>query len=398
MTSSLLPVEATAPQSPPNWRKDWEVEWARRPRRRTQHAGQGHEQDRLYFGVSDQPATNQQRLAFTDELKLNNAGLPVLHSEQELASWLQISIGVLRWFTHDKLNDTVWHYIRYTISKRQGGERVILAPKRRLKAIQRQILTELLYKVPVSEQSHGFVPSRSIVTNAKMHVGKDVLLNIDLTNFFPSIIFQRVRGLFISLGYSFPVASALALLCTERDRIEHKMEGQTTYQSVSDRYLIQGAPTSPAIANLIVRSLDLRLDGLARSKGFTYTRYADDLTFSGNTKDLALRILATAKHIIEDEHFQVNLEKIRVSPKSARQTVTGFVVNEQLHTPRRIRKTLRAILFNAGKTNSLKSQNRSNHGNFRSYVAGMIGYVASASKRHAEMLRDMLDKLPPERE
>ncbi len=160
-----------------------------------------------------------------------------------MAQWLGVSLSRLRWYSHDKAADTVWHYLRYTIPKRSGGERVILAPKTELKTLQRKLLDDLLTHIPVSESAHGFVTGRSIVSNAQPHVGKAVVLNLDLKDFFPSVSFARVRGLFIAWGYSFSVASALALLCTERDRVSFERSNQNYWVSVGPRALIQGAPT-----------------------------------------------------------------------------------------------------------------------------------------------------------
>jgi RNA-directed DNA polymerase len=227
--------------------------------------------------------------------KLSRYNLPQLANPEALASWLNISLGRLFWFTYRQRTDRVWHYYRFTISKRTGGERVILAPKAELKAIQQQILNEILARVPVHSQAHGFVNGRSIVTNATPHIGQAYVLNLDLKDFFPTITYARVCGLFSSLGYPLYVARELAFLCTTDDRqLETRLiDNKKTklYVSHDINRLVQGAPTSPAISNLIARRLDARLYGLARSMGFTYTRYADDLTFSGPDKGKALRIL-----------------------------------------------------------------------------------------------------------
>src|SRR5262249_43497285 len=154
------------------------------------------------------------------------------------AAWLGISLTRLRWYTHDRPADAVWHYVRYTLPKRTGGQRVILAPKRELKALQRKILRGLLAQVPTAPAAHGFVAGRSILSNARTHVGRQVVLKLDVKDFFPSITYPRVRGLFIALGYSFAVSSALALLCTEYERIPAVVEDLVRYVSIGPRYLI----------------------------------------------------------------------------------------------------------------------------------------------------------------
>ena len=328
----------------------------------------------------------------TDAAKLQRLGLPLLYSEQDLADLLGIPLKRLRWFTFDKAAETTWHYVRYTVPKRSGGERVILAPKRELKALQRKALSAIIGKAPVALAAHGFVPGKSTVTNARQHVGKAVVLKLDLQNFFPSITLPRVRGMLIALGYSFAVASALALLCTEYDREEYTREGKRYFISVGPRHLVQGAPTSPALANLLAWQLDRRLAGLAKTFNFTYTRYADDLVFSGEDKEAVQRLRFLTERIIRDEHFTVNRAKTRVSGQAARQLVTGLVVNQAVATPRDLRRTLRAILHHA-ETEGLAAQNRDGRKDYAAYIQGMIAYVNAASPQHAAQLRDKLTKV-----
>jgi RNA-directed DNA polymerase len=324
-----------------------------------------------------------------DAEKLKRYGLPVLGSEAELADWLGIHLSRLRWFTTDKPVDHTWHYVRYQVAKRRGGQRVILAPKRELKALQRKIYHDLLSKLPLHSAAHGFVAARSIITNAKPHVGKAVILNLDLQDFFPNISYRRVRGLFLSLGYSLSVSSTFALLCTERDRRPLQRGGQTVYVSNGERTLVQGAPTSPTLANLIARRLDARLDGMARKLGLTYTRYADDLTFSGDDYGKIFAALELAKEIITAEAFLVHEEKTCISRQSNRQIVTGIVVNQGTNTPRKVRRRVRAILNNAAKT-GLAAQNHQGYTDFRAYLLGLIGYIHEGNPAHA---RPLLEKL-----
>jgi RNA-directed DNA polymerase len=231
------------------------------------------------------------------------------------------------------------------------------------------------------------------VTNASPHTGKRFVMNLDLKNFFPSINLPRVRGLFISFGYGFAVASALAMICTEYDREPFGRDGVTYYVSVGPRHLVQGAPTSPALANLATRRLDTRLGGLAAKRGFVYTRYADDLTFSGDDYDAMLRILDVAQRIIGSESFEVNPAKTRIFRQSSRQVVTGLVVNDHVNTPRELRRWVRAILHNARKT-GLEAQNREGRENYRAYLQGIIGFIHEANPNHAETLREQLRSLP----
>lgn len=240
---------------------------------------------------------------------------------------------------------------------------------------------------------HGFVEDRSILTNARPHVAAAVVVNCDLTDFFPSITVHRVIGLFRQIGYSPATATVLALIVTDCPRLKVLYQGKPWHVATGPRGLPQGACTSPAISNLISRRMDSRLTGIAVKLGWTYTRYADDLSFSCCEKnDRVGYLLARIRHITGDEGFTINEKKTRVLKPAARQVVTGVVVNTQLSTSRRTRRQLRAILHNASKT-GLLSQNRSRRKNFVSWITGMIGFVGMVNPRHAIRLREKLADL-----
>jgi RNA-directed DNA polymerase len=348
--------------------------------------------DRGYFGEELWGTSKRHRAATFDEARVRRLDLPALRDERALAAWLGLPLARLRWFTHDRPADKTWHYVRYVVPKRNGGQRVILAPKRELKALQRRVLAELVARIPVASAAHGFVSGRSIATNARPHVGQRVVVGLDLKDFFPSITFQRVRGVFIAHGYSYAVASALALLCTEYDREPFDREGEQFYISVGPRHLVQGAPTSPALANLVAWRLDRRLMGLAARYGFSYTRYADDLTFSGDNAAAIGRLLTHVKRIIADERFVLNDAKTRVARRARRQVVTGLVVNDQVAAPRQLRRRLRAMLHNA-RQSGLEAQQRTPRGSGAAYVRGLIAFVNAVNPRHAAPLQAALQRV-----
>lgn len=348
---------------------------------------------RRYFGEALWGASAAQREATTQGDRLATHGLPPLTSEAELAEWLLISPARLRWFTYDRPAEQAWHYTLHRVPKRRGGQRLILAPKEELKALQRTILQEILQLVPPDEAAHGFVRGRSIVSNAAAHVGRVFLLNLDLRDFFPTLTYPRVRGLFISLGYNFEVASLLALLCTGRERERFEHHGKTYFISVGPRHLVQGAPSSPALANLIARGLDRRLRGLATKVGFSYTRYADDLSFSGDSLDGVRALQRYIPPIVTEEGFILHEEKSHLFRHSGRQLVTGLVVNDQVGTPRALRRQLRACLHNAQRT-GLAAQNHAGHPDFRAYLQGLIAHVHAANPAQAEALWAALAALP----
>jgi len=314
---------------------------------------------------------------------LARSGLPAIVTRDQLAAAMGISRGELDWLAFPDAADEPPHYAAFAIPKRSGGYRVLYAPKPRLKAAQRWIQREILARAQPSAAAHGFTPGRSILTNASQHAGKDIVITLDLEHFFPSITYRRVRGIFQSLGYCEDVAIPLALLCTVKPAAKvREFLGDQRH-----RMLPQGAPTSPALANLACRHLDARLAGLAAKFGCAYTRYADDLTFSGDEafeKSLK-RFLPLLRKIIGAEGFRLNRKKIHFARRGARQRVTGLVVNHRPSVPRAYRRRLRAILHNARKT-GLDAQNREGHPHFRQALRGRIEFVRATHPQLADRL------------
>jgi len=328
----------------------------------------------------------------SDAARLATLGLPLLHDASALASALGISIGTLRFLTYHRRGATLVHYHRYDIAKKTGGARCISAPKPALDRAQHWILESILARLPVEPYAHGFVPGRSIVTNASPHTGRKVVANLDLKDFFPSISFRRVKGLFHKMGYGGQVATLLALLCTEPPRLAADVTGKTRfYVALSDRVLPQGACTSPALTNLLCRRLDKRLAGLAVKLNFQYTRYADDLTFSGDNPEDAAKVLGIARRIVAAEGLVVHPKKTRLMRRGRRQEVTGLVVNDAPHLPRKELKQLRAILHNAAR-HGLASQNRDHHPDFVAYLRGRVAFACMVDPRRAPQWQAALSK------
>lgn len=288
---------------------------------------------------------------FTDRQRLQDQELPVLENGLALAEAMGISISELRFMAYGRRTSKVSHYQRFLIAKKRGGTRKISAPMPRLKRLQYWILENILKVLPLHDSVHGFVPKRSIVTNAKPHVGAEVVINMDLKDFFPTITYKRIKGLFSHFGYSEQVATLLALICSEPEVDEVVLDEQKFYIARSGRLLPQGAPTSPAISNLICRKLDKRLQGAAGKLGFIYTRYADDLTFSGSrrTTHQLGKLLWRIDQIVENEGFIIHPEKTRVMRNNHRQEVTGIVVNRKLSLDRKTLRKFRALLFQIEK-------------------------------------------------
>lgn len=307
------------------------------------------EADRLFSGTLRTRDRNLRDL-LADPDQLAWYGLPVWKNEAALAKALGLQVRALRAFSIHREKETTEHYVRFAVPKRSGGRRIILAPKKRLKAIQRQLHELLVSRLPVSEHAHGFRKGRNVRTAAAPHVGRRAVLRLDLEDFFPTVTFGRVRGLLVALGYSYPVATTLAVLMTEAERQPVEIGGTVYYVPVTLRYCVQGAPTSPGLCNAVLLRMDRRLAGLARRHGFAYTRYADDLTFSGDADRAAVAALrAAAERIITAEGFRVNREKTRVQGKGRRQEVCGVTVNQDLGLSRRERRKMRAELHHLAR-------------------------------------------------
>ena len=286
--------------------------------------------------------------------------LPPLDTPQQLAEALGLTIPQLRWLVYHREAATGIHYRRFTIPKRNGGERPIWAPLPKLKAAQQWIRVNIAERLPVHGSAHGFLPGRSTLSNAHVHTNPRIVLKMDIRDFFPTVTYPRVRGIFRNAGYREQIATLLALLCTEapREIVEH--QGKSYYVALGPRCLPQGAPTSPALTNTLCLRLDQRLTGLARKYGWRYTRYADDLTFSlprgheGPPKLGAL--MGVVRRIVEEEGFAVHPEKTRLARSGARQKVTGLVVNGhgKPRVPRKLKREMRAALHNLKRGRPLK--------------------------------------------
>ena len=325
---------------------------------------------------------------------LLRTGLPVVNTSAELATVLGLPVSRLRWLAFHAEVATTTHYIRFTIPKKSGGLRALSTPHRSLALTQRWILEQILSRLSAESTAHGFLPGRSILTNARPHAGRAIVVNLDLENFFPSIGFPRVRKVFEGIGYSPAVSTILALLCTECPRRTVILGGTTYHVATGPRGLPQGACTSPGLSNQVARRLDRRLTGLATKLGLVYTRYADDLTFSGD-EPLEKRVgylMARVRHIAQEEGFKVNESKSRVLRRNHAQIVTGLVVNDRPGVRRDEVRRLRAILHGA-KATGLDAQNRENLPDFRAWLRGKIAFVRMARPEVGDRLLTELDRL-----
>lgn len=333
--------------------------------------------------------------------------LPQINSAAQLADWLALPLGQLDWFVDLRwLNSQpppskLSHYHSTWQTKRRSGARLIEAPKSRLVALQRRVLHEILDKIPPHDAAHGFVPGRSVVTSARPHVGQAVILRCDLRDFFPSIHFARVIGIYLTAGYPSQVAYRLAALsCRVTPELVFdnfpgtRSELQQARSLYRRPHLPQGAPTSPALANRCAFRLDCRLNGLAESAGAHFTHYADDLLFSGDESfSRALRrFVPQVIAIAIEEGFEINRHKSRVMRQGVRQIATGIVLNEKLNVPRDEFDQLKATLHNAVRFGP-ESQNRTNRADFRNHLAGRIVWIEQLNPARAQKLRRLFDRI-----
>src|SRR5262245_846107 len=327
----------------------------------------------------------------SDAARLASLNLPVLHTPADLATALGLTIPRLRWLAFHTDVATRIHYVHFTVPKKSGGTRTLSAPHKTLGQAQRWIFNNIVRRLGVDISVHGFVPGRNIVSNARPHTGRAVLVNFDLADFFPSVHFVRVRSVFARLGYSGAVATLLALLCTDCPRREVRYDGKTYFVATGPRGLPQGACTSPALANHVAGRLDRRLTGLAGKLNLVYTRYADDLTFSAAEpmKERVGYLMARVRHIAQDEGFTVNEKKSRVLRRNAAQLVTGLVVNDKPTLRRRDIRRLRAILHRAARE-GLDKQNRTGHPHFVAQLRGKIALLHMVRPELAAKFRTQL--------
>lgn len=333
-----------------------------------------------------------------DSQRLRQFGLPVFCNPVELAEWIGISVGRLAWLVHrceegQRPEDPrSAHYHFRWLKKRKGGFRLIEAPKPMLKVVQQKILREILDKIPVHSACHGFTLGRSIRTNAVPHTGKRVVVKLDLENFYTTVSHSRVVAIFRSLGYSREAAIWLTGLTTAAipPGLEAPNNDLYILNAYRGRHLPQGAPTSPTLANLSAFSLDLRLSGLARTYRAQYTRYADDLTFSGPQKflDGLQTFLQLVSKIIKAERFRLHPSKRHVLRNNQQQKVTGVVVNSRVNVDRSDFDRLKALLHNC-LTRGVSTQNHEQHADFSQHVLGRIGHVKLLNPERGERLLAM---------
>jgi retron-type reverse transcriptase len=328
------------------------------------------------------------------------AGLPALDTRAELAGFLDLTVDELDWFA-DHGNwlrahaGPLQHYRTRRIAKR-SGLRLLEIPKPRLREIQRKLLRHIVSGIEPHPAAHGFRVGRDARTFAAPHAGSRVVLRLDLRDFFARIRGAQVRAIFDAVGYPTATAALLADLCTTATPIA-ALSGidPVTASHLRGRHLPQGAPTSPALSNLVLLAVDRRITGFVRRHELTYTRYADDIALSGDRLDPGLALWVIDR-IVADAGHAVHPEKIRVMRSHQQQRLTGLVVNAHPQVSRREYDALRALLHNAALTGA-RAQNRGGHPHFREHVLGRIAWIGAGSPRRRARLLAVADQIDWER-
>lgn len=345
--------------------------------------------------------------AFSSVEAFRALDVPRLSCLGNLAAWLGLTAVELDWFSDARrlqrrtTVSALRHYDHAFVAKASAPPRLLEAPKSRLKALQRQILREILDVVPVHPAAHGFIAGRSCAGGASVHAGERLVVTVDLKDFFLTAPMGRVYALFRALGYPHAVAGALTRLCGTRtpsdvfDDLPPPLRYDlATRRHFAELHLPQGAPTSPALANAVAFRLDLRLAGLARRHDVAYTRYADDLAFSGDDAFARRRktFLSAVEKIVEDEGFCLNARKTRIMPASVRQRVTGIVVNSYVNVTREGFDALKATLHNCAR-NGPSAENSGGHADFRAHLDGRVNWVETLNRARGEKLRRMFEQI-----
>lgn len=295
--------------------------------------------------------------------------LPVIFDPIHLSRLIGTNVE----FIHKLVFSSKLFYRQAYIPKKNGEIRILNIPCLELKYIQRWILDNILCKIKVSKFATGFCTNRSIVDNAKHHINKDCVINIDIKDFFPSITFDKVFRVFAYYGYTKEVSFFLAKLCTFKDELP------------------QGSPASPMLSNIVNLKLDARLAALAESYEASYSRYADDLTFSGNCG--IKKLISISEKILTDEGYTINKKKTRISYKHQRQEVTGIIVNgEKLRISKKYKRALNQEIYYCIKFGVKHHMEKTNNSK-AFYKEHLYGKAYFVNMIEPEVGKAMLEKL-----
>lgn len=317
--------------------------------------------------------------------KLEQLELPVIFSLLHWAKLMGMEVSDLK----NVLDNREEYYNHFRIPKKNGGYRYISAPSRELRTVQQWIKVNILDKIKHGGHLTSYQAGKSILDNAKQHVGHELIVKFDLKNFFESITQDRVYGIFKFLGYNSSLSIELARACC----IDVPQRIGRKYTRNSYACLPQGSAASPGLSNIAAAMLDLRLIRYANKRNLNYTRYADDITFSGNLRDKP--VLITVKNIVESEKFCLNIRKTWYVPSSGKQLVTGLNVNTRPSIPKAKRREIHTHLHNCIKVGPFENLRRLGYFklNYREWLLGNIVYIQMVHPEEGKKMRQKFEKI-----
>ncbi len=306
-----------------------------------------------YFALSENFDNDYIKKLLNYAKQLFDNDLPVIYDSRHLS----LLLGYKQKFIFAISNKSELFYRIFHIDKKNGMKRTISEPLPSLKNIQNWILNEILYKCKPEKFCKSFQKNKSIIDNAKFHKNKKIILTLDIKDFFPSIGFNKVYYLFRKLGYSKSVSILLSNLCC------------------LNRILPQGAPTSPMISNLVMARNDRRIGAFCVKNNINYTRYADDLTFSGDFPPG--KIINFVEYILAEDNFELNKDKTRTKRRHQRQLVTGIVVNDKMQVSREIRRKIRQDVYYINKfgLDSHLNKREIMKSNYLKHLLGILNFI-----------------------
>lgn len=297
-----------------------------------------------------------------------NTKVPFIMNTYHLSNILGIKWKNLK----NIINNSDRMYYNFKISKKTGGKRNISMPDKELLIVQKKIKEKILDNLIIHDNAYGFSKNKSIIDNAKRHLNKEMILNIDLKDFFPSIHRGRVFFIFKNI-------------CNYDDNTSYCLTKLTTYKNA----IPQGAPTSPVISNIVAFMLDIRLSKLSDKFNINYTRYADDITFSGNKESINKSLLRIVGSIVSECGFNINEKKTRFASYAGRQEVTGLIVNnKEISIPSSYIKKIRQELYYVKKYGIMEHRDRVGFKNkyYRDHMLGKIMFVNQIDSKKGKRL------------
>ena len=304
---------------------------------------------------------------------LSSQNLPVIYNINHFSGLVGYNVSYLK----RAVKFQKYFYRKFKIKKRNGKNRILFEPLPSLKEIQIWILEEILYKCKVSRYAKAYVPKRSIKEHAIYHTDEPIVLTLDIKDFFKRIKFKRVEALFLEMGYSNQVANLITKLCFLEEELP------------------QGAPTSPYISNLILKEFDINISDYCMKNKIKYTRYADDLAFSGELNENEIEELV--KKELRKVGLELNEEKRKIMRPNQPQLISGIIVNKKAQIPKRDRNDLRNQMFYIKKFGLKSHMERTNQtkSNYLKHILGKVNYVLQINPRDTEFkeYRDYLHSL-----